>query len=64
MQFLACQDIIVDMIFQWLEFLVEVQTEKVPQENEKVPQKTEKVPQKTEKYRKTVKYRINNEGYS
>ena len=27
-QFLASQDLIVDMIFEWLEFLVEVQTEK------------------------------------
>ena len=43
-QFLASQDLIVDMIFEWLEFLVEVQTEKT----EKVPQKTEK-PKNTEK---------------
>ena len=47
-QFLASQDLIVDMIFEWLAFLVEVQTEK----NEKVPQKTKKyrkLPKKTEK---------------
>ena len=44
-QFLASRDLIVDMIFERLEFLVEVQTEKT----EKVPQKTEK---KTEGYRK------------
>ena len=46
--FLASQDLIVDMIFEWLEFLVEVQTEKT----EKVPQKTEKKPKKYRKYRK------------
>ena len=53
-QFFASQDLIADMIFEWLEFLVEVQTKKT----EKVPQKTEKTekyrrkPKKTEKYRK------------
>ena len=50
-QFSASQDHIVDMIFEQLEFLVEVQTEKT----EKVPQKTEKKtkkPKNTEKYRK------------
>ena len=43
-QFLASQELIVHMIFEWLEFPVEVLTEK-----------TEKVPQKTEKYRKKTK---------
>ena len=46
-QFLASQDHIVDTIFEWLEFLVEVQTKKT----EKVPRKkTEKKPKKTERY--------------
>ena len=34
-QFLASQDLIVDMIFEWLEFLVEVQTEKYRKTREK-----------------------------
>ena len=37
-QFLASQDLIVDMILEWLKFLLEVQTEKT----EKVPQKPKK----------------------
>ena len=48
-QFLASQDLIVDMIFEWLEFLVEIQTEKKTQ---KVPQKTEKKPKKKPKNQK------------
>ena len=48
-QFLASQDLIVDMIFECLEFLVEVRTEENRIKNEKVPQKTEKYPKKTEK---------------
>ena len=47
-QFLASKDLIVNMIFEWLEFLVEVQTEK-----------TEKLPQKTEIYRKKSKATAN-----
>ena len=43
-QFMASQDLIDEIIFEWLEFLVEVQT-----------QKTENVSQKTEKYRKSRK---------
>ena len=51
-QFLAYQDLIVDMIFEWLEFLAEVQTEK---KTEKVPQKTEKKTEKTQKIPKNRK---------
>ena len=41
-QFLASQDHIVDTIFEWLEFLVEVQTKKKPKKyHEKKPKKTE-----------------------
>ena len=50
-QFLASQDLIVDMIFEWLDFLVEVQTEKDRKsttKNRKKPKNTEK----TECYRK------------
>ena len=47
-QFLASQDLIVDMIFECVEFLVEVQTEK----NRKSTTKNRKRPEKTEKYRK------------
>ena len=46
-QFLASRDLIVDMIFERLEFLVEVQTEKT----EKVPQKTEKKPKATANFK-------------
>ena len=45
-QFLASQDLIVDLIFELLEFLVEVQTEK-----------NRKSTTKTEKYRKNRKTR-------
>ena len=51
-QFLASQDLIVDMIFEWLEFLVELQTEKNRKsttKNRKLPKKTEKKPKNTEK---------------
>ena len=44
-QFLASQNLIVDMIFEWLEFLVEVQTEK----NRKSTAKKRKIPKNTEK---------------
>ena len=40
-QFKASQDLTGDIISEWLEFFVEVQTKK-PEETEKVPQKTEK----------------------
>ena len=54
-QFLASQELIVDLIFDWLEFLVEVQTEKNRKsttKNRKKPKKTRKIPKKTERYRK------------
>ena len=47
-QFLASQDLIVDMIFEWLEFLVEVQTEK----NRKANTKNRKLPKKQKKTKK------------
>ena len=47
-QFSASLDLIVDMIFEWLEFLVEVQTEK----NRKSTTKNRKIPKKTKGYRK------------
>ena len=54
-QFLPSQDLIVDIIFEWLEFLVEVQTEKT----EKVPQKTEKkTRKKTEKPNATANFKF------
>ena len=58
-QFLASLDLIVDMIFESLELLVVVQTEKKPKKYHKKPKKTKN----TEKYRKnrkkTEKYRKN-----
>ena len=49
-QLLASQDPIVDMIFEWLEFLVEVQTEKIRKSTTEKNRK--KKPKKTEGYRK------------
>ena len=54
-QFLAFQDLSVDMIFEWLEFLVEVQTEKNRKSTttyRKKPKNTEKKTKKTEKTEK------------
>ena len=56
-QFLASQDLIVDMIFEWLEFLVEVQTEK---KNRKSTSKNRKIPKKNEKNLKIPKKTRNN----
>ena len=50
-QFLASQDLIVDMIFEWLEFLVEVQTDKNRKSTTKNRKKM-KDTEKTEGYRK------------
>ena len=49
-QFLASQDLIVDMIFEWLEFLVEVQTEK----HRKSTTKNRKKPEKNRKKNRTL----------
>ena len=52
-QFLASQDLIVDMILEWLEFLVEVQTEK----KRKSTTKNRNKPKNTEKNNETERYR-------
>ena len=52
-QFLASQDLIVDMIFEWLEILVEVQTERnresTTKNRKKTPKNTKKKPKKQRK---------------
>ena len=53
-QVLASQDLIVDMIFEWLEYLVEVQTKKIRKSTTKNRKKTEK-PEKKEKKKNTEK---------
>ena len=58
-QFLASQDLIVDMIFEWLEFLVELQTEKNRKSNTKNRKIPKKKPKNTEKTEKTEKNRKN-----
>ena len=56
--FLASQDIIIDIIFEWLEFPVEVQTEKnrksatKNRKKTKDTEKTEKKPKNTKKPKK------------
>ena len=54
-QFLASKDLIVGMIFEWLEFLVEVQNEK---KTEKVPQKTEKTEKVPKKLKATANFKF------
>ena len=50
-QFLASQDLIMDMIFEWLEFLVEVQTGKKPKKYHKKPKKPKKKPNATANFK-------------
>ena len=62
-QFVASQDLIVDMIFEWLEFLVEVQTEKNRKSTTKNPKKTEKYRKKPKKPKNTEKKTEKTERY-
>ena len=48
----SSQDLIVDMIFERLEFFVEVQTEKKPKKYHKIPKKPKNTEKKTERNRK------------